>query len=423
MAIIHKTFAQKVSEVADEIIAPLVEPVVIDYLEANPPAGGLTIDQIKADSDIADSLSKKHSSGSDNQDLSNLVVKVSGSSLVADTEIAKIHALGLDNQDISGKVDKITNYSLVLNTEISKIHTAGSDDQDLSGLQLKETGKGLSTNDYTTAEQTKLSGIEASANNYTHPANHAPSIITQDVSNRFVSDTEKGTWNGKTDLSSVKADTDIADAISKKHSNSLDHSHSNKSTLDSVQEALTTVLKTGYDGTVTHSGSAHAPSNAQKNSDITKAEIEAQLTGAITTHTHSAAPTFKCGIATKNINDASITQNIAHGLGRVPKVVRVSGHCVYASTLSEICQGVYDGTNHNGISICMTEGTTTATIDNIYNSATQELGFTALGTTSPFSGANKQSGIITVDATNIIITWTKTGTVTSNVVNILWEVC
>ncbi len=36
-----------------------------------------------------------------------------------------------------------------------------------------------------------------------------------------------------------------------------------------------------------HSQTAHAPSNAQKNSDITKAEIEAKLTGAITSHTHS----------------------------------------------------------------------------------------------------------------------------------------
>ena len=39
-----------------------------------------------------------------------------------------------------------------------------------------------------------------------------------------------------------------------------------------------------------HSKAAHAPSNAQKNSDITKAEIEAKLTGAITSHTHSYLP-------------------------------------------------------------------------------------------------------------------------------------
>lgn len=36
-----------------------------------------------------------------------------------------------------------------------------------------------------------------------------------------------------------------------------------------------------------HILSLHAPSDAQKNSDITKAEIEAKLTGEITTHTHN----------------------------------------------------------------------------------------------------------------------------------------
>ena len=36
-----------------------------------------------------------------------------------------------------------------------------------------------------------------------------------------------------------------------------------------------------------HVVSAHAPANAQKNSDITKAEIEAKLTGVIASHSHS----------------------------------------------------------------------------------------------------------------------------------------
>lgn len=70
--------------------------------------GGITLSEAKADTQIADAITKKHASGS-------------------------------DNQDISSKVDKVTNYSLVLNTEISKIHSntldhaAGSDNQDLSG--------------------------------------------------------------------------------------------------------------------------------------------------------------------------------------------------------------------------------------------------------------------------------------------------
>lgn len=46
-------------------------------------------------------------------------------------------------------------------------------------------------------DKTKLDTVATNANNYTHPANHAPSIITQDASNRFVTDTEKTTWNGK----------------------------------------------------------------------------------------------------------------------------------------------------------------------------------------------------------------------------------
>ena len=57
--------------------------------------------------------------------------------------------------------------------------------------------------------------------------------------------------------------------------------------------SLGTTSSTAYRGdygntAYTHSQAAHAPSNAQKNSDITKAEIEAKLTGAITSHTHTA---------------------------------------------------------------------------------------------------------------------------------------
>lgn len=44
---------------------------------------------------------------------------------------------------------------------------------DLSGYVRKETGKGLSTNDYTTAEKTKLAGIADGANKYVHPTHTA----------------------------------------------------------------------------------------------------------------------------------------------------------------------------------------------------------------------------------------------------------
>lgn len=49
----------------------------------------------------------------------------------------------------------------------------------------------------TAAQASKLDGIAAGATNYTHPANHAPSIITQDANSRFVTDAEKASWSGK----------------------------------------------------------------------------------------------------------------------------------------------------------------------------------------------------------------------------------
>lgn len=71
------------------------------------------------------------------------------------------------------------------------------------------------------------------------------------------------------------------------------------STITGLQGALDAKAASGHDhagvyepanaNIQTHIAAAHAPANAQKNSDITKAEIEAKLTGEITTHTHPAS--------------------------------------------------------------------------------------------------------------------------------------
>ena len=51
-----------------------------------------------------------------------------------------------------------------------------------------------------------------------------------------------------------------------------------------------------------HSQAAHAPSDAQKNADITKAEIEEKLIGNITTHTHNYAGSSSAGGAATSAN-------------------------------------------------------------------------------------------------------------------------
>ena len=51
-------------------------------------------------------------------------------------------------------------------------------------------------------DKSKLDGVAAGANNYSHPASHVATMITQSATHRFVSDTEKTTWSGKADIDS-----------------------------------------------------------------------------------------------------------------------------------------------------------------------------------------------------------------------------
>ena len=77
--------------------------------------------------------------------------------------------------------------------------------------------------------------------------------------------------------------------------------------------ALGTTSSTAFRGdygntAYNHSQAAHAPSNAQKNSDITKSEIEAKLTGSITSHNHNGQYYTESEINTK-IEDINETIN------------------------------------------------------------------------------------------------------------------
>jgi len=191
----------------------------------------------------------------------------------------------------------------------------------------KVEGKGLSTEDYTTTEKNKLANVADNANNYTHPASHSPSIITQDVNNRFVTDAEKSTWSGKADLEDGKVPASqlpsfVDDVVEAADFASLPGSGETGKiyvTLDdnktwrwsgsnyveiSSSLALGETSSTAYRGdrgktAYDHSQSPHAPSNAQKNSDILKSEIEAKLTGDISSHSHTNLPTTdqKAGLA------------------------------------------------------------------------------------------------------------------------------
>ena len=106
----------------------------------------------------------------DDAAISKIVTKIPAITPEQITSITNEVKNNITIPDVTGKIDKRIGYSLVADTEISKIHSLGADNQDLSNLVIKVTGKGLSTEDYTTTEKTKLSGLS----NYVAPAFNSP---------------------------------------------------------------------------------------------------------------------------------------------------------------------------------------------------------------------------------------------------------
>ena len=91
------------------------------------------------------------------------------------------------------------------------------------------------TEDYTSEEKAKLAGVAAGANNYQHPATHPASVIVQDSTHRFVTDTEKTTWNGK-----------ASTAVATQSANGL-MSAADKKKLDGITDDILSLPGEGYE--------------------------------------------------------------------------------------------------------------------------------------------------------------------------------
>ena len=109
-------------------------------------------------------------------------------------------------------IDKIlrkSNFAAAMTALIAKLNSL---------FVRKETGKGLSTNDYTAAEKAKLAGVAAGANNYVLPAPTASTIGGVKAGNN-VTISEDGTISaiqGKVDLSPYAKTADVERTYAKK---------------------------------------------------------------------------------------------------------------------------------------------------------------------------------------------------------------
>jgi hypothetical protein len=123
------------------------------------------------------------------------------------------------------------------------------------------------------------------------------------------------------------------------------------------------------------------------------------------------APKYKNGQTTYDISTASGTLNIAHGLGRAPRKVRVRAWYVPASNTT-VAQSdcVYDGSTTAGITTasCVISNTPTCGVTS---------NIVAISKAADGSGV---TATLTVDATNLILTTTKNGSPTGSVY-IVWE--
>ncbi len=125
------------------------------------------------------------------------------------------------------------------------------------------------------------------------------------------------------------------------------------------------------------------------------------------------APVKKIGSATRAGDAASGNQTIAHGLGVVPKFVRIKAGKFLGATTGEVTSdGSYDGTTTKNIirGNYLTEAKITSGL-------TDDMLFIQDDT----AGTKQQVASITVDATNITLAWVKTGTPVSGNINLLWE--
>lgn len=127
---------------------------------------------------------------------------------------------------------------------------------------------------------------------------------------------------------------------------------------------------------------------------------------------------FKNGATTRAGDTASGDQTIAHGLGRVPKFIRITvtktnstnGGVVHSS-------GVYNGTTNSCVySVGLDTGN-----GNVNGQSGNRATQCAYVQQIQPGATGTQTAIATFDSTNITLTWTKSGTVSNSNMNILWE--
>ena len=118
---------------------------------------------------------------------------------------------------------------------------------------------------------------------------------------------------------------------------------------------------------------------------------------------------YRNGTATRDFTTASGTQNIAHGLGKAPKKIKLTAF--FAMQANSV--GVYNGTTRSTVYLEFDSNGSVVTP----GSSASDIIYIEYG----LSSADIQKATVTINATNIVLAWTKVGSTTTGIINILWE--
>ncbi|SEM75220.1 hypothetical protein SAMN04489760_14218 [Syntrophus gentianae] len=218
-----------------------------------PGGAAATMAELKADPDIADALARRHSNSLDHAQGTDQYLDYGGSNQVTAAQVknsvSNSHVPGSDNQDLSGYMTKASNLSDLAsvatartNLGVLTLSEVKSDADIADGLSKRHSNSLDHTQgtdqymDFGGSNQVTATQVKSAVSN-----SHAPGSDNQDLSGLMaksanlsdVADaaTARSNINVPT-LTEVKADADISDALSRRHSNSLDHTQGTDQYLD-----------------------------------------------------------------------------------------------------------------------------------------------------------------------------------------------
>jgi hypothetical protein len=161
--------------------------------------------------------------------------------------------------------------------------------------------------------------------------------------------------------------------------------------------------------TIKKNGSSDLAANDILNGQIVQVEYDGTNFQLLSPPSSAFLGKIASAADSKNAADASTTQHIAHGLGVVPKFVKITAMC-FSDGIAMISQTTYTNGAQSSVSLSANPNV----------SSTLEVDAAFILNAGTTGSAGQQTGVVTVDATNINIAWTKASSPSGSYL-LLWE--